>query len=296
MTFDVISDSLGYKRLHPRPSAVDLLSYYADKYFQDLKGSYSNSYSELDKRGMSMEFALRSYQVSQARQAAPVQSFLDIGCGEGWELDSWASQGARVLGLDASEYGIRKQNPSYLDRLIVAPVEDSLEKLRHQGELFDLIYLGNTLEHFSDPSEIVRQLLPLLNKEGVVQIRVPNDYSVLQRNLVETDRTPENFWVVVPDHVSYFDHKTLSSYCESHGLYQVGSFASFPFDWFAANSNSNYVKSSEKGKEAYEASVFIQDLIFESNSIENCYGFYSSLARIGHGRDITSIFNRSPRK
>jgi hypothetical protein len=53
------------------------------------------------------------------------------------------------------------------------------------------------------------------------------------------------------------------------------------------------VKSGEKGKEAFEANVFSQNLIFEPISTENFYSFHSSSTKIGHGRDLTSILSQS---
>jgi hypothetical protein len=108
--------------------------------------------------------------------------------------------------------------------------------------------------------------------------------------LVDSGRARENFWVSAPDHLSYFNRETLLRFCESQGLTQLASFASFPIDWFIANTHSNYVRDPEKGKEAYKSSIFLEYLIFASNQLENVYRFHSALAEIGHGRDITSVF------
>jgi 2-polyprenyl-3-methyl-5-hydroxy-6-metoxy-1,4-benzoquinol methylase len=293
--FNLIRDSSGHYRLHPSPPNDDLVRYYAEKYYQDAKGSYSATYNELDKKYMEIGFKLRAHQAEQALGRKPA-TFLDVGCGEGWELANWASENAKVVGIDASEFGVEKHNPTFLENLLVGPIDQQLESLRMRGELFDLIYLGNVLEHLSDPSEALQQCIPLLGNEGIIQIRVPNDFSDLQLALADSGRAKDRYWIAVPDHLSYFNRESLLTYCESHGLSQLASFASFPIDWFIVNSHSNYVTDSEKGKEAYRSSVFLEDLIVSSNTLENVYRFLTALSDIGHGRDITSVFKASELK
>ena len=111
---------------------------------------------------------------------------LEIGCARGREL-AWAATTlkAKVSGLDYSERGI-------------ALSKELLNALKIEGDLrcedvysttfasnsFDLVYSLGVIEHFNEPTALVRIHVALLKPGGIALITVPNYggiYGRLQR-------------------------------------------------------------------------------------------------------------------
>jgi hypothetical protein len=122
----------------------------------------------------------------------------------------------------------------------------------------------------------------------VLVIEVPNDFSVLQNKLLKEGKIDRPFWVVNPDHISYFNYEGLKNLANACGWENKYSIADFPIDFNLANHNANYVMQKESGKGAHEQRLFIDTLMHEiSPDLTNQY--YQVLAQLGLGRQI-SVF------
>jgi len=102
--------------------------------------------------------------------------FLEIGCAPGKML-SWvaASLGAEVSGLDYSEPGVRVARMMFHTLGLSADIrhEDVFETTFAPGS-FDVVYSAGVIEHFEDPTGIVRIHTKLLKPGGLALITVPN--------------------------------------------------------------------------------------------------------------------------
>lgn len=99
--------------------------------------------------------------------------FLDIGCFEGRLLDQ--IRGAmpwRTFGLepnrDAVEKALRKGHQVFCGR-----AEDAGSVLA-EGQHFDVIHLGQSIEHLDDPVGVIDSLQQLLAPGGVIVVSTPN--------------------------------------------------------------------------------------------------------------------------
>jgi SAM-dependent methyltransferase len=101
---------------------------------------------------------------------------LEIGCSHGKML-AWASAelGAITAGLDYSENGIRTARALFDHLRLEADFrcEDVFATTFEQGS-FDLVCSFGLIEHFDDPTEIVRRHLLLAKPGGRVLIAIPN--------------------------------------------------------------------------------------------------------------------------
>lgn len=96
-------------------------------------------------------------------------SVIDIGCGYGYLLDSFASA-KEVYGTDISSEAVKiaqKRNNKYKVSQM-----DILKtfKLKHK---FDLVLAINVIEHLSKPKVGIKNIKTLLNKDGLVIIHLP---------------------------------------------------------------------------------------------------------------------------
>jgi 2-polyprenyl-3-methyl-5-hydroxy-6-metoxy-1,4-benzoquinol methylase len=165
--------------------------------------------------------------------------------------------------------------------------------MTEKGHKFDVIFLGNVLEHVLDPAALVDQLKNLLEKDGLLVITVPNDFSDLQRFLLDSNKVYEEYWIAYPDHLNYFNLNNLSRLLSDRNLPVIDQFSDFPIEWFLVNSNSNYISNKLIGKDAHNARVSIATLINSSKNLEVKMNFWRSLGALGMGRTLTTISRNS---
>ena len=110
------------------------------------------------------------------REVKPGMRYLEIGCAPGKMLVYVAKQlGAITAGLDYSPRGIAWTRRLF-DSLGVAAdlrCEDVFQTSFEPGS-FDVVHSGGVIEHFEDPTEIVRIHVRLLKPGGVALISIPN--------------------------------------------------------------------------------------------------------------------------
>lgn len=138
----------------------------------------------------------------------PKSTILDVGCASGDIAIELSARGYHVHAIDlesdrldkgrnlAEKYG---QNINFENR--------RFQDL-NDNEAYDLVLLGEVLEHFADPGQILVKIRQLLNSNGRVLITTPNTPSLRNRLKfglfgIFPDKNPE--------HKYYFDHKRLSS-------------------------------------------------------------------------------------
>jgi SAM-dependent methyltransferase len=280
-------DQAGFLRVTPLPDKSDLAAYYASDYYQNPHGTYSQEYSaeEIEHKRIRCNFIFRVATESFDESG----SFLDVGCGEGFLLDSFQSRGWKSLGLDFSRFGIEKFNPHLVSSFIEGDIYDSLDLYKSQKIEFDCVNLGNVLEHVLDPLALLNSIAFLLSKKGVLVITVPNDFSQLQLMLAEIGAIADRYWIKIPDHLNYFSYQSLWSLVSQSGLVPIDVFADFPIEWFLANESSNYSKNKAVGTFAHSARVKLDSFITDQEDFEAVKNFWSAMAKVGQGRTITLL-------
>jgi 2-polyprenyl-3-methyl-5-hydroxy-6-metoxy-1,4-benzoquinol methylase len=83
-------------------------------------------------------------------------------------------------------------------------------------DLFDIIILGDVLEHIPNPSKMLEKAYNLLDKEGVIWISTPNFESAF--SYIMKDKDP--MWRVC-EHLNYFSYISLKKTLEKTGFKTV---------------------------------------------------------------------------
>lgn len=285
----VILNSYGFYELAEKPSQSDLNAYYAQKYYQESDThSYYASYTDEETRYYYQK-AEQKHQNLIAQgvlQADKTYRLLDVGCGEGFALEYFRRQGWDIVGIEYSDYACRRFHPDCLAHLRTGDVQQRLQECIAQQEQYDLVWLDNVLEHVLDPLELLQQLRSI---GKLLVVEVPNDFSSLQQALLERQQIDRAFWVVAPDHISYFNKKGLVQLAETAGWQSINTLSDFPIDWFLTNDFSNYNRHKNTGKQAHYARVQLDNL-FHDQSIEKTNRLYEALADLGMGRQIVAFF------
>lgn len=285
----LVRHSLGFWTLADKPSAEELRDYYANKYYQQACGSYELQYGDEERAYFRAKLEQRH---AVLQRVAPLGgSMLDVGCGEGFALAYFRGQGWSVKGLDFSAAGVESQNPDCRDALVVGDVFASLDAEMAEGNKYDVVWLQNVLEHVLDPVSLLVSLKSLLGPDGVAVITVPNDFSVVQREALSLGHIDREFWVALPDHLSYFDHVSLPSAAKGAGWACIELLGDFPIDWYLFHGGSNYSRDGALGKAAHKARVQLENLIHRQ-PIAAVVEYWAAAGRLGVGRDITVFLKK----
>lgn len=278
---------MGFWEVASKPSSKELQKYYAEKYYQEAKGSYEIEYSSEELEYFQAKLQQR-YAVLQQHLSITTGSMLDVGCGEGYALAFFRQQGWAVKGFDFSAAGVESKNPQCKNVLETGDVFQLLETEILKESTYDVVWLQNVLEHVIDPLSLLDSLKKLVSPSGIAVITVPNDCSIMQRAAMDNKHIDTTYWVAPPDHLSYFDHNSLAHTARETGWECLEMLGDFPIDWFLFHSGSNYIRDKSVGKAAHRARVQIENVLHQQ-PIDEVIKFWSAAASLGIGRDITAF-------
>ncbi|UCF82793.1 MAG: class I SAM-dependent methyltransferase [Desulfobacteraceae bacterium] len=146
----------------------------------------------------------------------PNMRVLEIGCAPGKQLAYVGKHlGASVAGLDYSINGIELSR-SLFDQLAIKGdlrCED-IFLTTFQPESFDVVYSLGLIEHFDDPTDIVRRHVELLKPNGMALILVPNYggiYGRLQRYFDPANLSIHNTAIMRPAYMQKLAPVSLSA-------------------------------------------------------------------------------------
>lgn len=291
----VKKNKYGYYELINKPSENELKEYYKMKYYQEEKSTYQLFYSEEEIKYTLNKIDQKFHALKKFLPSKEKFELLDVGCGEGFCIKYFKDKGWNALGCDFSDFGIKKHNPKYANNVLVGDIYEQLMLLVNKKRHFDLIWLDNVLEHVFNPIHLLKLCKKLVYKNGILIVEVPNDFSLLHQKLYDKKLIDNNFWIAIPDHISYFNREGLIRICEEAKWYSQIVLSDFPIDFNLANPNSNYIADKMKGKGAHEQRIFLDNL-FHSISIEDTNKLYKIFADMGLGRQVIGIFTSSKTK
>jgi 2-polyprenyl-3-methyl-5-hydroxy-6-metoxy-1,4-benzoquinol methylase len=286
MSYKLIKNELGFLEVDPKPTLSELDDYYSKHYYQESTAkSYQITYSEEELSVIKNKISQRASLANQ-HNSVKKGKLLDVGCGEGFVMRHYHDKNWLIEGIDFSEFGITSFNPDLLSFFEKGDVRLIIENKIKNSKKFDIIWLGNVLEHVIDPILLLKRLKLLLNSKGTIVITVPNDGSSFQELLLNKKYINTDFWFAPPDHLSYFSYDSLINTVRHVGYDYLDIIADFPIDLFLLHSGSNYVNNPKLGKGAHNARVEMENFI-SKNPIEIVNSFYSNLAKLGLGRTLT---------
>lgn len=282
----MVKHKLGFYQLKDKPSASQLKKYYHDKYYQENSGNYDNQYSEEEKQYILNKSILIDYVLNEKIGIKTNNSMLDVGAGQGWSLDFFDKKSWDVTGLDFSDFGCKSHNPRQLKNLVVGDIYDQLDLLNVKKQTYDLIILGNLLEHVLNPVLLINKLKSLMHKSSYLVITVPNDFSSLQNHLKKRKFVDKDYWVCVPDHISYFNRSSLHSLLENQKLKIKIEYGEYPIETLLFSDETNYVQDRKVGKIAHQIRISTENYVM-SKPLSNALIIYKAWLDADISRQIT---------
>jgi 2-polyprenyl-3-methyl-5-hydroxy-6-metoxy-1,4-benzoquinol methylase len=160
--------------------------------------------------------------IERVKSLKDVQRICDLGCGNGYVTGRLAMLGYDVVGVDASESGIRTASNGYPQaRFINALIDETLRERVDLGS-FDLVISSDAIEHFYSPGSLVGSAVSLLKENGQLLIGTP--YHGYLKNLVlSLSGKMDAHFNVLDDggHIKFFSVKTLSALIRSYGFTEL---------------------------------------------------------------------------
>jgi 2-polyprenyl-3-methyl-5-hydroxy-6-metoxy-1,4-benzoquinol methylase len=132
---------------------------------------------------------------------------LDVGCGEGQFAVALARAGAEVLAVDVAGEAVRRaceRHPELDVRLLEPEAELPLADAG-----FDVVWVGETIEHVADTAGWLSELRRVLRSAGVLLLSTP-DHGPLSRLRLGLDRRAfEAHFQPRSDHLRFYTRQAL---------------------------------------------------------------------------------------
>lgn len=153
-------------------------------------------------------FTRASDIVHELWRRRPGGALLDVGVGIGSFAGVAMDYGYRVTGID-----VHAGYAEPLERLGVEFLHGDVETHDFGDRRFDVICLGDVLEHLLDPRRALRALESILAKQGLMWISTPNHEGAWTRALGEKDP----MWME-GEHLQFFSLRSLTHLLQGAGL------------------------------------------------------------------------------
>ena len=267
-----------FKHIIPIPTKEELERFYQHEFYTEEKPLYADTCRE-DLEWWDAVYTHR-FKILETHLLQHQHTVLDIGSGPGFFLLNGKKRGWDVKGIEPSIWAAEYGRSLGLDILNMFFTEQSASSL---GK-FDVINLGEVLEHIPNPADMLKLVHAQLNTGGLVCVIVPNDFNPLQV-ILRDDLGFNPWWVVPGHHLNYFNFVSLTSLLEKCGFEVLHQESTFPMEMFLLMGN-NYVGNDVLGRQChkYRMQFELNLLKSESNSLQ--FDLYSTFAKVGIGREI----------
>lgn len=280
----------GYRRLEPLPSRDDLSRFYESGYCDlvsqgrrgpDLKRLMADDEEAAEERRW-LASTLYGDILSVLEEHLPSQTDrrgLDVGCGTGEFLAFLQESGWAGVGLEPTPEiaSVARRRGAEVHALTLGEYVEERRADARGG--FDLVSFLNVLEHVPDPVALLRRTEDLLRPGGVVVLRVPNDFSPLQR-IAQESLGKDPWWIAIPDHVNYFTYDSLEALLGRLGLEVLHRQGDFPMELFLLMGD-DYTQDPQVGGRCHRRRVRLE-MSLDAGLRRR---WYVDLAKLGMGRN-----------
>jgi 2-polyprenyl-3-methyl-5-hydroxy-6-metoxy-1,4-benzoquinol methylase len=165
---------------HPMVTQDRALERYSQRWFEQ---DYLPSYGVDPQHPSVVHLALRHHaELAPAYRFRQINRLLDVGAGAGLFLVSAHAAGWHVEGVEIAEYGPVYARQHFGLNLVHGTIHDA----GFPNEHFDVVMLQDTIEHVTNPRELLQEANRILRPGGAVILSTPNLDSLGRRLLGTT--------------------------------------------------------------------------------------------------------------
>ncbi len=216
----------------PRLAPEDSETIYGADYYDSNWGEEGRGYFDRDKAVSMLDEAERQRRVIEEETRIAKGRILDIGCGDGRYLGSFAASGWNATGIEVSPEAVNRAAVPEGVRIL----QGTLDSVQLERASFDVVRLKHCIEHLSFPRETLISVEELLRPGGFLVLDTDNAAglrSTLERGIQKcagpfADRIVKHLMhkdlrkrfgrLSPPIHLLYFSPESLQRAVESVGL------------------------------------------------------------------------------
>jgi len=188
----------GFRYVDPYPSPKQLAEYYTN--YQGVAGYNKH----LSKKIITGKWKIRSMKKYCASEP---KSFIDVGCNLGYNVEA-----ARKLGLDATGIDIDVPTIEIANRYFPHCKFEAISSEEIERS-FDLVFCTEVIEHLTTIQTFVASLRKICTTGGILYLTTPDaGYWKVSKDFVSWKK------VVPPEHLGWFDRKTIKYILEKNGF------------------------------------------------------------------------------
>lgn len=160
--------SCGFIFVHPMPTGAAFAAMYSDSYFED----YYAGGDDVGYEGNAGAVSAKADTIlDRVQKYMPAGTLLDVGCAGGHFLAAAKQRGYQGTGIEVNPKMAAHARAAYGVEVIDGTYESA--DFEAAGRRFDIIYMGDALEHLPDPRSALRRLSGLLAPNGVFVLNGP---------------------------------------------------------------------------------------------------------------------------
>lgn len=284
----VFLNEYGYYQLKETATLEERKQEFENEYYQNSESTYEIKYTEEEKKFFENKLIQKEMIIKRNIKKNQF-SILDIGCGEGFVISYFANKNMKVTGIDFSKWAIEHHNPDMLPYFIQGDCMDILPQLIKKGEKYDVINMDSALDMMLEPDKVVDMCRELLSEQGILLIKVANNYSKVQTSLLEAGQLQKEYWLDDPGHPSYFNKDGFKNFMKAHQFECIDLYGESFIDLNLFNTLTNYYEKPSVGKECYKAKLQLENMMHEISS-EQALNVFRILGDMGFGREIIGVF------
>lgn len=221
----VVCESCGLGSIFPQPTPEEIVGFYPQDYYGETGAKFEPLVEAMVRLVGARHVGFLSEGLS------PGARVLDVGCGRGVLLTSFADRGFEIHGIEMCEAAIEGADPRAQIQIV-----HELAAAKYPDQHFDRVVIWHVLEHLPNPRETMQEIYRILKPGGRVVVAVPN-FSSLQSRWARAAW----FHLDLPRHLFHFPVAALGTLLENTGFRCLSthhfSLRQNPFGWVQSQLN-----------------------------------------------------------
>ena len=172
--------SCGLISIFPQPSEKEIEEMYSDNYFTVADKNTHHGTTDYISDILKADY---TEQIKFIKQFTSSGNFLEVGCATGAFLNQLQDNGFNVAGVELSAFAAEFGKKNFGINIINKPFNNALLGNDLQENTFDIILMGDVLEHFTDPAKAMELSFKLLKKGGKLITHVPGTLNLISSRL-----------------------------------------------------------------------------------------------------------------
>lgn len=207
--------------IFPHPTDSEINEMYSEEYYTGDDTQTHHGSVDYFSATKNIDY---STQINLIKSFKPSGHILEVGCATGSLLNSLRKTGYQVTGIEISEFSSDWGRKNFNIDILTSPFDETVFEKGFKENTFDIILMGDVLEHFKNPMEAVKVAYKLLRKDGVLIAHVPSTLNLISSRLafIYYRLTGKQMTMkIAPFHLTEFSPDTLRRIYKENGLRDI---------------------------------------------------------------------------